>query len=68
MSVVLTTMQAAWLLLAAQKYLSAKPASIEFDINQAGTVAPGRDQNMPLCEISVQVEGVFDCRMTVAGR
>ncbi len=55
------------IVLAAQKYLPAKPAAVEFDINQAGTIAPGRDQNMPLCQIGIQVEFVDDRRVSVPG-
>ena len=53
--------------LAAQKHLTAKPPPAQFDIDQAGTVAPGRDLNMALPQIGIQVEFVRDRRVTLPG-
>ena len=53
--------------LAAQKHLPAKSPPAEFDIDHAGTVAPGGDLNMTLRKISIEVQFVPDCRVLSPG-
>src|ERR1700683_3257002 len=53
--------------LTAQKHLSSKSPPAKFDVDQAGTVAAGRDLNMALRQISIQVEFVLDVGMAVPG-
>ena len=50
--------------LAAKKNLAPQSAPAEFDIDQAGTVAAGRDLNMTLRHVGIQIKQLLDGRMT----